>query len=376
MFAVRGKRVKRLGSLAVDAIVLGPGEGERARPAHRREARPAGALGEPRRRSGRTSSAPAPLPRAPRRHVLRPRGGARDPLRDRDSSGGRRNVGRVPPGVVHGFTAPNACADAVPQPARAGLRFHRVPSPAHLGGQVGRIRQHRRRQAAGPAEADIVEKGSGERLEASVRTITVRSAQPQLCFVEFEGREGFGPSRRISMTRRSIRSTCWRASSASGRTAVRRGSGRARSSLRPGSEHGILRVESPVRFLNFHAPDDGFRSVHPRRLGSAREPESPLRGDRRRPRRPGFGRRGLADDGPTEHQGGREADRVPRVARDDGVQAPDEAEQEKALALEGARVYEPADNGGRWAAGSRCRRRTKTGGPSSSATALDCEQNA
>lgn len=26
----------------------------------------------------------------------------------------------------------------------------------------------------------------------------------------------------------------------------------------PGAEHGILRAESPTRFLNFHAPDDGF----------------------------------------------------------------------------------------------------------------------
>lgn len=26
----------------------------------------------------------------------------------------------------------------------------------------------------------------------------------------------------------------------------------------PGEEHGILRVASPVRFLNFHAPDGGF----------------------------------------------------------------------------------------------------------------------
>ena len=26
----------------------------------------------------------------------------------------------------------------------------------------------------------------------------------------------------------------------------------------PHVEHGILRVEEPVRFLNFHAPDDGF----------------------------------------------------------------------------------------------------------------------
>ena len=25
----------------------------------------------------------------------------------------------------------------------------------------------------------------------------------------------------------------------------------------PGEEHGILRVEAPVRVLNFHAPDDG-----------------------------------------------------------------------------------------------------------------------
>ena len=53
---------------------------------------------------------------------------------------------------------------------------------------------------------------------------------------------------------------------------------------------------------------------------------------------------------------------------------PDEAEQEKALALEGARVYEPADNGrkmGGWIEVPR--RRTKTGGRSSRRSPCGCE---
>jgi quercetin dioxygenase-like cupin family protein len=89
--------------------------------------------------------------------------------------------------------------------------------------------------------------------------ITVRAAYPQICFLEFEAREGFGP---IDPHRheRSIDSFyvlegelgLW----ANGAEA-RFGPG-SFVAAPPGEEHGILGVESPVRFLNFHAPDDGF----------------------------------------------------------------------------------------------------------------------
>ncbi|HEU6445752.1 MAG TPA: cupin domain-containing protein [Gaiellaceae bacterium] len=164
----------------------------------------------------------------------------------------------VPPGIVHGFTSSGPATTRylnlhTPDAGFIDFLRRRITDPSAGFDSVAVD------GPGGPAEAEIVEAGGGERLEASVRTITVRSAQPQLCFLEFEAREGFGP---ISPHRHggSIDSFyvlegelgLW----ANGAEA-RFGPG-SFVAAPAGEEHGILRVETPVRFLNFHAPDDGF----------------------------------------------------------------------------------------------------------------------
>jgi hypothetical protein len=95
----------------------------------------------------------------------------------------------VPPGIVHSFTSSGP----------GTTRYLNLHAP-----DSGFVEYLRRRIAGdktagfdsidvdepqGPAEADIVELGGGgERIESPVRTITVRSAQPQVCFLEFEAR--------------------------------------------------------------------------------------------------------------------------------------------------------------------------------------------
>ncbi len=165
----------------------------------------------------------------------------------------------VPPGIVHSFTSSGP----------ATTRYLNLHAP-----DSGFIEYLRRRTSGdksagfdsidvdepqGPAEADIVENGGGERLESSVRTITVRSAQPQVCFLEFEGREGFGPipphqhdAKIDSFYVLEGELGLW----ANG-SETRFGPGTFVAAP-PGEEHGILRIEAPVRFLNIHAPDDGF----------------------------------------------------------------------------------------------------------------------
>jgi quercetin dioxygenase-like cupin family protein len=166
----------------------------------------------------------------------------------------------VPPGVVHGFTSSES---------HDRTRYLNLHAP-----DSGFIEYLRRRVAGdktagfdsidvdeprGPAEADIVEPGGGERLEESVRTITVRSARPQVCFLEFESREGFGP---IPPHQHDAQIDSFYV--LEGELGLWANGGEARFgagtfiAAPPGEEHGILRVASPVRFLNFHAPDGGF----------------------------------------------------------------------------------------------------------------------
>lgn len=165
----------------------------------------------------------------------------------------------VPPGIIHAFTSS----------APGTTRYLNLHAP-----DAGFIEYLRRRiggdptagfdsidvdEATGPAEAEIVQVGGGERHEASTRTITVRAAQPQICFLEFEARPGFGP---IEPHRHeSSIDSFYVLESELGLWA---NGGEARFepgsfvAALPGAEHGILEVESPVRFLNIHAPDDGF----------------------------------------------------------------------------------------------------------------------
>ncbi len=165
----------------------------------------------------------------------------------------------VPPGIVHGFRSSGPGTTRYLNLHAPDAGFGEYLRRRLGGDETATFDSIDVDEPGGPAEGDVVEAGGGERLEGASRTIAVRAAHPQLCFLEFEAREGFGP---IDPHRhpRSIDSFyvldgelgLW-ANGAETRFAA--GSFVAAP---PGEEHGILRVGSLVRFLNFHAPDDGF----------------------------------------------------------------------------------------------------------------------
>ncbi|MDQ3778563.1 MAG: cupin domain-containing protein [Actinomycetota bacterium] len=165
----------------------------------------------------------------------------------------------IPPGIVHSFTSSGP----------ATTRYLNMHAP-----DAGFIEYLRRRAAgdasagfdsigvdapSGPAEADVVADGGGERLEHAIRTIAIRAARPELCFLQFDARPGFGP---IDPHRHDAQVDSFYVLEgeldlvADGREQrLQPGTFVAAA---PGEEHGILEVETPLRFLNFHAPDDGF----------------------------------------------------------------------------------------------------------------------
>jgi quercetin dioxygenase-like cupin family protein len=165
----------------------------------------------------------------------------------------------IPPGIVHSFTSSGP----------GTTRYLNLHAP-----DAGFTEYLRRRTAgdasatfdsidvdgpSGRVEAEIVKDGAGERVEARTRTITIRAARPELCFLDFDTRPGFGP---IDAHRHegSIDSFYVLEGElglfADG--AERRFGPGSFVAAPPGDEHGILQVEAPVRFLNFHAPDAGF----------------------------------------------------------------------------------------------------------------------
>jgi quercetin dioxygenase-like cupin family protein len=165
----------------------------------------------------------------------------------------------VPPGIVHGFTS---------SAAHERTRYLNLHAPD--SGFIEYIRRRTQGEDAkwdsvdvdeprGPGDAEITEPGGGERLEHPVRTITVRAARPEVCFLEFEALGGFGP---IPPHRHDAQIDSFYV--LEGELGLWANGGEARFgpgafvAAPPGEEHGILRVQSPVRFLNFHAPDDGF----------------------------------------------------------------------------------------------------------------------
>ncbi len=164
----------------------------------------------------------------------------------------------VPPGIVHGFR----------NHGPGGARYLNIHAPDRdfieylrhaIAGEKFEWDSYDVQEPSGPADAIVVGPEGGERHEAAVRTITVRAAQPQICFLEFEAREGFGP---IDPHRHDGHTDSFYV--LEGELGLWANGGEAR--FRPGSfvaapprdKHGILEVETPVRFLNFHAPDDGF----------------------------------------------------------------------------------------------------------------------
>jgi quercetin dioxygenase-like cupin family protein len=163
----------------------------------------------------------------------------------------------VPPGIVHGFT----------NPGPGGARYLNIHAPDRsfieylrraIAGERFEWDSYDVDEAYGPAEADVVEAGGGERIDNAIRTITVRSTQAELCYLEFEARRGFGP---IDPHRHDGVDSFYVLEGELGLFANGREERFGPGSFvaaPPGVEHGILRVEEPVRFLNFHAPDDGF----------------------------------------------------------------------------------------------------------------------
>ena len=165
----------------------------------------------------------------------------------------------VPPGIVHGFTSS----------APATTRYLNVHAPdagfaAYLRGRLAGDESASFDsidvdEPSGPAEGVVVEAGGGERLVGPNRTITVRCAHPQLAFLDFEAADGFGP---IAPHRHDRQiDSFYVLEGALGLWADDGEADFAPGSFvaaLPGEEHGILRVETPVRFLNLHAPDGGF----------------------------------------------------------------------------------------------------------------------
>jgi quercetin dioxygenase-like cupin family protein len=165
----------------------------------------------------------------------------------------------VPPGIVHGFTSSGPGTTRYLNLHAPDSGFAEYLRRRIAGDAAATFDSIDVAEASGPAEADVVEAGAGERLEASERTITVRAAHPQLCYLEFEARDGFGP---ISPHRHDGAIDSFYV--LEGELGLWANGGEARFepgtfvAAPPGEEHGILQVESPVRFLNFHAPDEGF----------------------------------------------------------------------------------------------------------------------
>lgn len=167
----------------------------------------------------------------------------------------------VPPGVVHAFT------NAGP----GGARYLNIHAP-----DQGFIELLRRRirgeefdetehdiwdvdEPSGPAEASVVEAGGGERLEKSRGVITVRAARSEICFLDFELEPGWGP---VDVHRHESQVDSFYVLEGEVEldvegTSVQAGPGTF-VAVPPGIEHGIRQTTTAVRFLNFHAPDDGF----------------------------------------------------------------------------------------------------------------------
>ncbi len=170
----------------------------------------------------------------------------------------------VPPGIVHAFT------NAGP----GGARYINIHAPDQ--GFVELLRRRIRDEEfdetehdiwdvdepSGPAEALVVEAGGGERLEKPRGVITVRAALSEICFLDFELEPGWGPV-----------DVHWHESQVDSfyvlegeveldvdGTSVHPGPGTF-VAVPPRIEHGIRQTTTAVRFLNFHAPDDGFAAI-------------------------------------------------------------------------------------------------------------------
>ena len=164
----------------------------------------------------------------------------------------------VPPGIVHGFT------NAGPGRARY-LNIHASDSGfieylRHaVAGEPFTWDSYDVDEASGPAEAIVAEPGEGERFERPKAAITLRAQTPQIAVLLFEVEAGWGPvdphvhedhvdSFYVLDGELILEVEGEEVRVAPGGFAA----------APPGVRHGIRRMETATRFLNFHAPDTGF----------------------------------------------------------------------------------------------------------------------
>ncbi len=167
----------------------------------------------------------------------------------------------IPPGIVHAFT----------NPGPGGARYLNIHAPDSGFAELLRRRNRGEQfdetehdiydvdEPGGPADADVVEQGRGERLARPNGVITVRTARPELCCLEFDAEQGWGPvdAHRHERQVDSFYVLEGALDLVVDGSPLRGGPGTFVAVL-PGVEHGIAQVEASVRFLNFHAPDEGF----------------------------------------------------------------------------------------------------------------------
>jgi quercetin dioxygenase-like cupin family protein len=164
----------------------------------------------------------------------------------------------VPPGIVHGFT--NA------GPGRA--RYLNIHAPdgrfieylrQAVAGRSFQWDSYDVEEAYGPADAIVSGPEEGERFERGQNVITIAAATAQITICVFDVEPGWGPIEphvhdqqvdafyvldgelMLEVEGEEVR--------------VGPGGFAAASS---GVRHGIPRLETAARFLNFHAPDNGF----------------------------------------------------------------------------------------------------------------------
>jgi quercetin dioxygenase-like cupin family protein len=162
----------------------------------------------------------------------------------------------IPPQNVHAFTVPGG--------ARY-LNFHAPDS--------GFIEYLRRRKAdedfawdsvsvdepSGPAEAFVAGPGGGEPYRKPNGTITILAETPQISLFDFAVEPGWGPVEphvHESQVDSFFVVDGELVLEVENEEVTIGPSGYAAAP--PGVTHGIRRMEATTRFLNFHAPDDGF----------------------------------------------------------------------------------------------------------------------
>jgi quercetin dioxygenase-like cupin family protein len=164
----------------------------------------------------------------------------------------------VPPGIVHGFT----------NPGPGGARYLNMHAP-----DSGFIEYLRRAIAGGrfdwdsydvdepygPADAKIAGPGGGEPYRKANGTITILAETPQISLFDFAVEPGWGPV--VPHVHESQVDSFF---ALDGELVLEVEGEEVRvppggfAAAPPGVRHGIRQMETATRFLNLHAPDDGF----------------------------------------------------------------------------------------------------------------------